>query len=603
MDDIKGIAEKTNLEKLSHSLSDEERIDLLEKINRSAQTDEDDEYIVQVELEKEEKNQIINEEIRKLSWWVKFIIWIKCLVTGRTKKQVFLRIKLKQIKKKIKKSSPGLTGFETRDFTAKFARYVYNLYFAAFSLIDLFEKFTDKSDFIEKAFSYIIEKKSSDTKRDITDFITNIEMEEIFEKEGTKEAIKKALLKNFYKYMKSIPSNLFKKIQEEFKPFFYLKSIVLFPYGPFFTYFDYYIGEELDKKYPFFKSAPAIVMLDLIEKLFYAVYTGVNVQQNSVFQDQILFTYVLDKKGISNRDTDGIEESIEEIQKESAAIRNDLYTLALELENFNKTILLNDILKYFKNDPYYKLKFYLPRISIKSIFSSALKRRLIKELDEKFIQIKKNVIDKRLIDIFKDINIVPLSFYVEIANNTFQKSGLPYFAHIKSLTLLYNYIRSVYKEYIQEVLQILNQYLVMHSKRSQVRLVNYASNIEELEDKIFQFDHKLSHDEEDGKTLIRVKYNITTDLTHQKLYKSFVSEKDKDARHLIEKGVENLSGLRNIFDETLNSPADNIKESLKTLTPFRGKQQTLANLLNAQSQGLSDFITLINQVLDMEKGY
>src|SRR3972149_9377911 len=105
---------KSKLEELSSNLTEEERKELLNKINKSMEGS-DGEYYVHVELEEDEKKLLIQNEIAKLSLGKKFVLWFLRLISGKDRDQVFLSIKVAEIKRSIRRTTPGLTGFETRE--------------------------------------------------------------------------------------------------------------------------------------------------------------------------------------------------------------------------------------------------------------------------------------------------------------------------------------------------------------------------------------------------------------------------------------------------------------------------------------------------------
>ena len=116
------------------------------------------------------------------------------------------------------------------------------------------------------------------------------------------------------------------------------------------------------------------------------------------------------------------------------------------------------------------------------------------------------------------------------------------------------------------------------------------SGLEDLEARIVLFDRSLSPDEEDGKQLGRFRFSVATDLLLQKTYRAFVSQKDRDARDLIEKSRDFLAGVRKIFDDIRTSTFENTRSLLKTIHLYRGRNQTLGQILNARSEAISSFL-------------
>lgn len=597
------MSKKTTLRELSSNLTEKERKELLEKIYNS-QKNEEQEYIVPIELEEDERKRIIHSEIRQLTWWKKFILWLQTLLSGKEKEKLFLNMKISELKKSIRRINPGLTGFETRDLSVKFAQHIYDVYCTAFPLIHFYYNFTGRPDFKDKLIVRIIDESYPQAKKNIKDFFSVDEMEEIYAASG-REKLEKLLYKRVDDYLKAIPAKVFNKVEAEIKPIFSLKNIVLFHYREIFNFFSYLLPPEmLDKKYPFFKSAPALILIDHLERMYYALFFALsNLENGFIISDELLWCSILLQNNLS------IDNHIEEdnnlysrLEQEKSLLQNHFLTLISEVTKFNAVVPLLDLIKYFRKDPYYRLKFYLPSLPIKTIYFKACKLKLEKQLSEKILLIKERVINRKIAELFGDRNITPLRYYTEEREEIFTKLGLAYFSKIKSLTLLYNYINKVYKAVIQDILQVINDYFFSHNKRNQHKLLTFASTFEELEDKILHFDKALSPEEEDGKALMRLRYNIASDLTHQKIYRNLVSEKDKDATALVDKGIECLTGINEIFDEILHNPIDSVKLTLKTLKMYRTKNYTMEQLLLTVINSITDFLTVFHQVVEMEKG-
>jgi hypothetical protein len=176
------------------------------------------------------------------------------------------------------------------------------------------------------------------------------------------------------------------------------------------------------------------------------------------------------------------------------------------------------------------------------------------------------------------------------------------FGHTASLKVLYNYLSRVYKPTIQDAVQVTNMHILSGNRIAQARLNQHAAGLEELEARVVLLDRSLSPDEDDGKTLLRLRHRLATDLAQQKLYRTFVSQKDREASELVTQGNEYLLGIKRMFDELLASPVENIKGILKTLHYYKGKNVTLAALLRGTSDLIAEFLELMSQLLALEKG-
>lgn len=595
--------QKSKLEELSSNLSEEERKDLLEKINKSME-ESDGEYYVHVELAENDRKELINKEIAKLTLWKRFLLWIRRLLSGRDRDQIFLSMKIADIKRSIQRTTPGLSGFETRELSVKFIKYVFDLYSETFPVRDFYQYYITESLFREQLAYSLVADRYEKAKNGLADFIDVVELETVFAETNSQASIQNILGKRFEEYIKALPGDLFQKIERELAPLLSMKNVALFNFKELFQNFDYYLPPTLDKKYPVFRSCPALIVIDHLERLYYSLYCALkSAESATAISNEALSVYVLQKLGLDAfKHRREIEKRKAEIQGEIAILKGRFETLGAEILRFSQSVPLLELIRYFRRDPFYRFKFYIPPLPLKQIYSQFLRKNLSKELDAKINEIKDRVIDRKIRELFQDFTMTPFQYYTDNAADYFLRIGLPCFSRVKSLSLLYNYIRKIYRQFIQEVVQLVGAFFFTNNKRNQNRLLQFASSIEELEDKITWFDRALSPDEDDGKTILRLKYNIATDLTHQKLYKTFLLEKDRDAQNLLEKGIEFFSGFKGIFDEISGAPTENLQSVMKTLVSYKNRQYTMRQVIDLLSTSVGDFIRLLSQVMEMEKG-
>ena len=589
--------EKTKLEEISSALPEPERRELLARITRSMGTEGRPEYS-RIELKQEERERLLAEEMQNLSVWDRFVLWLRGLLSGKSKRDVFVSLKIKQLKRGIRHKSAGLTGFETRDLTTKFARQLFDLYHAAFPLRGLFQAFHTDSEFRSRAITHLFDNKLPEAKRTLEDFLPTEEMEKIYHDTGSEEDVEKHLMRNFNDYGKRIPDKLVRQLEEGIKPLIYLKNLVLFPYNNTFRHFNYQpTSGVLEDKYPLFTNAPVMLMLDQLERLWHALNLAANLNPEWFFHEELHAFYVEELLESEEGEVVDLDQE-EEVSEHTAALEE----LVGRAGDFLKKVPLLDLLRYFRKDPYYKLIFAVPRFQAKPLYISGLRERILAQLAQRIIVVKKRVIEKKIEEIFKTDQLFEMFYYVENPSYDYARLELPYFSYTKSLKILYNYLSKIYKGYIQETLQITNTYIVSGNRIIQTRLNQYAAGLEELEAKLVLFDRSLAPDEDDGKTLLRLRHRLETDLTQQKAYRNFVTQKDKEARELLDQGIEYLVGIKRVYDDLLFSPMESIKSALKTLHYFKGKNQTLSGLLRVVSDLVVDFQELLSQLVALEKG-
>lgn len=578
------------MHELSRSLTERERKDLLNKIRKSINLDDlKEKSLYHKDMSQQERDLLISQDISRSSIFARLILWIQSIAVGKEKEEVFLNQKLKRLRSEINRRTPGITGFELRNLYPKFAEAFFGLYSKVFNLIPLFRDFWEKTEIFEKALYSLITRKIPDSKTNLTELLDQETMEAIYSKSGQKDSIRKELIRRIDSYIDSLDPSFFQEIEKIILPLYYVKEVILFPYFTFFKLF-HFVPKPGDKK-PLFKTASAIVALDFMEQMFYAVYTAMKIPEPIAIDPE--FTNSL------------IHKDEEKPENENAGVVNltdDIPALIEEIRNFFKTIPLVELIRYFRKDPYYQLIFYIPKIDLNEFYRSTLRIRVLPQLDEIFEDVRRNVVEKKIADLFTGEKLRPFLYYREYTSSDLKKLGLPTFTFVKTLNLIYNFIAWYYHDYIQEIVQILSMGLLKHNRIPLGRLLANAATLEDIEDKIRQFDLSLSSDEEDGKLFQRLRVSMAGDPSHQRLYRNLITQKDKTAQGFIDRGLESFYGLKKIFEEILTSPTEMIKQRLTGFYYVRGKSESLNDLLSSRNAAIDKFANLLRSISRIEKG-
>jgi hypothetical protein len=588
---------KTRLEELSLALPEKERKDLLERIARRMEQTEPEETFP-IELREDEREKIISHEIQEAGPWVRFLLWLRTFLTGRARREVFVDIRLRNLKSHIQSVNPGLTGFETRDLSPKLARRLFRIYQLTRPLLPVYHALSSDKSFKGEAFSWLIERRLENSKSRLDDFMTEEEMEELFASSGQTEDIRKRLSARLNDYVRGISETFLSQMEEQSQLHLSLGRIIFFPFASLFRYFNHLVSDSEEDKAPAFEHAPAMLTIDLLERLSAAISRLLELAPDFAFADEPIACYLSVRAGIRPREAGDTAK----IEQELVRVRAEIRALIGEIEQFDATVPLLDIIRYFRADPWYELVSGVPRLYLRSLYFSTLKARITEDLEERLGFVKEKVIGKKIQDVLKGARLAEFMNLREATEETLRKEGLPYLTCVRSLTLLYNYLQQQFKGVVQEAAQLLAATVLANNRITQNRLTQAISNLEDLEAGIILFDRSFSPDEEDGKQLARFRVNLETDLLSQKGYRAFIIQKDREGRDLIEKARENLAGVRRIFEEIRLSTFESTRSALKTLHMYRGRNQTLGQVLTIRSEAIGTFMRLMDQLVEVEKG-
>ena len=621
------MSESQVLRELASSLTEKERHELLEKIKQSLHiTDDSEEDIVEKQLDEKERDKLIRQEISQTSLLTRLILWFKSIFSGRSKKEIYLNMKIQTLKKRIQRKSAGITGFETRDLTPKMAELVLQLYTTIHPLVKLFRLLWKNPDVFDRVFTSILEKTLDSPKKALEDLVTIERLEEVYSREGLKDAIRKEVVKEIEDYVETIPDELIGALEKEFTPLFYLRDTVLFPYNDLFELFHY--KPDVNSQVAPFKSASAMIALKLLERLYYALYTIGKIEEPMHFSNELcvqlgnLEGYVsrnetgekeedleelsengpVEKPSGSEEDSESKEDSLDHYAEMGEQVLRNAREALKSAKKFNANVPLAELIRYFKRDPYYKMMIYVPELKLRDFYSSALKMRLLPQIDGIFKEIRQRVVTKRIDELFEGRQVKNFRYYRKYSSLEYEKLGLPVFTNIGPLTFLFNFLDLFYRLFIQECIQILSRGILQQNRLTLNRLLVYAGEAEETHDRIQQFDNSLSPDEDDGKLFQRLRFKLASNTSHQRLYRNLIIQKDKEVQTHLAKGKESLAGIKKVFDEILTSPTESVKGKLSTYYFVQGESVTLKNLLMKCSTGIDSFHKLMYQVEKLDSG-
>ncbi len=559
---------------LSRDLSDGDRTELLKKINQNLNINEDnDDGIYEKEMDNEEKTTILHEEINKLPLLVRFFLWFRSKLTGKSEKELYMTGRISRLKRKIRHQSSNLTGFETRNLTPHFAEQVFVLYNHSMPLRTLFKKLWMDPAVSQAFFLGIVESRLQNTIQEPSDLMVLDELVDIYGVDGKKGDISRQLLNKLDEYISKIDKKVFIDLEVEMRPFYYLKDLILFPYIQFFQQFGHTPIDSATDETANFKNASAILCLGDLEKLYCALYSvlkldkRVNLNKKLIKQLNMLVEF------------EYLNEGEETINSGIADSLSDIIDISHE---FSAKVPLADLIRYFKKNPYLKIMYYLPKIDLKEFYRNTLRIKLMDKIDQFFPEIQKRYIALETTRLFKDQRFSGFQHYREYSSIDYEKLGVSAFSQIKALELVYNYFACFFRGYIQETVRLLEKGILSQNRLIRDSMLQYSAVIEDTLDSIKVFDESLAPDSEDGKLFNKYRFSMAKDPIQEKMYRKIVIQKDREAINLAETSIESISGIKRVFSEIINSKNMTITEQLDQHYFINNKPTILKDVLKEQ---------------------
>jgi hypothetical protein len=590
-DAVKSSGRRSVFSELSRSLSDAERNELLHSINTSlrmtaAENSEDEENTI----DEDEIKLRIDQEIKRATLFDRFLLWIRKLLMGKSYQSLMLEMKLEKLKKGIKRQNQNLTGFETRDLKPGFAREVWPVYEASLMLYRWHDELFGKKAAFKDLMIILFRNRLEGTISEPKEIFPVEEMIEIYRKEGTDESVRKMGNKLLEEELEKVVNpSIVAELEKITAPLIAADRLVRFPYKRLFSGFGL-VGIEAFDIYestgsiPTFKSATAVTMLDVLEQLFKAVFQMVSLREKGTFEEEV----ALELLCLCNKR--------EVTEKEVEEYLYHYHHLLESVESFYKSVPLVELIRYFRKNPYYRIKIVQERMNLKAFFRTARKILMREYVETELPEVREAATDRIIGELFTEGEIEQLKNYRTYQSISYDELSLPMFSYQQSLSLVYSFCKKKYKTEVLETVRILDRGLYALNRVERDRLLMHANALEDVEDEIEKLDYSLSAEENDGKLFQRLRFSLGGDQGQLRLFRSLVHQKDNEASIILRRGREAVDGLIRIFEDTLKIRSESGVRALEQHYFMKGFPVSLRSLIEKNIAVLKRFSFIMQQI-------
>ncbi len=625
---------KSTFRDLALALTEDERKTLLRRIHSALSLHRQPAGATQPSvLSKDRRLELIREEIAGLSLLDRFLFWFRRIVSTKSDEDTFIGYKLGRLRRRIR--AAGFSVVEPHAISEHLAKEVWELYAAAYPLIPMYLDLWREGTYLQDCIEHLLAMRIPGARSGLYDFVTLEELQDTYLETERKHDVRELVLKRLDEYLSEIPDDVFDHLQQGLMPLYQYRGLCLFNYNQFFHAFGFDPGVVPPEETPPFREAPTSACIGHIEQLYGAVYAAIRLPKEAHVHTELLDRYLEIKEAetdpeaaaaavaaeMEQRETppaaqpaesEDAPEAIEEEQHREQArqnrqeslerLRAALRQLGHGSRRLDHCVPFVELVRYYRSDPYYKLLGHLPKIKLKDFYASYLTMRLLTQIDRGFRDIRSGVVKKLTRKLFG--KEPPAFEYYRPSDGTgVDRLGLPVFRHTHSLNVMYNFLRFVYHGRMQEMVRILSRILPLRQRDASSELVVHVAGLEDVHDQIRAFDYSFSPDSDDGKTFVRMRFAVEKDATQHRAYRNMVTQRDREARQLLDRGLEHVAGLELAFTDIRRSLTDQLRERYASEDSLVSHLDGLDNLLDQELAKVSLFERLIKQVLAGEEGY
>ena len=145
-----------------------------------------------------------------------------------------------------------------------------------------------------------------------------------------------------------------------------------------------------------------MLVLEQLERLYQAVSLPAELGSEWFCHEEVFQAYL----GHIRPEEHSEELAREEEAQSAAELSAAVLRIVDVARRFVERVPLMDLIRYFRRDPYYRIVFAVPRYHSKPVYASALRERLLDQLEERIDAVKMTVLGRRLSEIFKSDRLV-----------------------------------------------------------------------------------------------------------------------------------------------------------------------------------------------------
>jgi len=553
---------------LALALTEDERRELLRKISGSLSlktAGEQPNY--RHEVADSERHALIASEIENLNFWRRVRFFLRRLFSTKAHDPAFIDFRLSEMRHRIRAGCPAMSPLEHHSVCSEVAVATWALYQAVYPLIPMFLDLWRSGNYLQESIEYLLSQRIPAARSDLLDFASVEELQDAFMDNELKSDVRKLVVERLGIYLDEIPDDLFGHLEEGVLPLYYLRPLCLLDYNRFFDAFGFDPGIAPPEAMPPFKVAPTSAALPLVEALFHGLHSAARLEKGFYVHMDILDRY-LELKETNDSEEGDLDEEVASEEEEDAyqrrrghlqELKDQLDALHTAAARLSAHIPFSEVVRYYRHDPWHRIVAYLPKLRLRDFHQANLTMRVLSQLDQRFGDVRVGVVSRLTEELFGGTT-VPFEYFRPAVLSAPDKLGLPKFRHIRSATVLSNFLGRVYRPRLQEMVRVLSRILPVRQRDSSSALVVSVAGTETALADLDGFDKSFSTDSDDGKAFYRVRYGVEKDVTLHRSYRNIVQHKDREIRSIVDLALEHLRGLRRVLENMQRTLSDQLRQ-------------------------------------------
>jgi hypothetical protein len=561
---------------LSQSMSAEEKRNLLGRIQASLNLGaKDTDSIVSKADGPDELRQRLTKEVAKLGFVDRLVVRVASFFSSRPDYEILGERKLGSARAALRDKVPDLVSFARQEWSAELGKLIFDFYVEANALKPLFDHLFQQKLTLEAGLVLLIREEHPAAIRSLDDLFPEREVADLYRQDPHRSALQSELDQRLERYLEGIPPLAFERAKERLRPLYYLRPLVMFPYGFLLELFGHNTDKGEAAKYPYLNGCPWRKASGLLERFYYGIHlcTKLDAKEGSLTQ--------IWAAAAERMTTEKAVWTVETITQRMSALTRLAQDTA-------RRVPWKEVLQWSFQDPYYGVKYVLPKFSVREFYHATLAMSLREQLDERVPELRQKLLGDERAILFQNGSYEPLEYYVPGVGSASQK--VRGFQYPETLGLLWGFLSHHFAKKIVPFHQSLARMVAPASKSSLQGLSNIVEELAALRSRIHQFDRTLHPDSDEGKDFQKLKYELSSKALGLKPFLQLIQNKDAQALEMLNRGLEGLQILQTQLAGVRDRNVPALKAVLKLPYLLEGQQETIEN-------GLERLLVIVQKTL------
>ncbi|MFW6233796.1 MAG: DUF5312 family protein [Spirochaetota bacterium] len=552
----------------------------------------DDEQLFEATFDATQRRELIEQAIEAMSGRERARFRLYRLKAGADAASAYESFRLQVCRERIQAAHEALAQYDGQTLPGKSGELFAPVIRALESIRPLYMRLWETDHMITSAVHYLLVSRGTNLRAGLSEFMSQREMQELYLKEQSKARIRDIILERYAAHLNEVDPDELNTLEEGLRPLYYLYPLVKIDFSAFCEQFG------MDRHGQITQSLRQVRVASVareLRELFYALYLVRKLPEAGRVHPEII-EYMFSSKASPEHET------VTGPHIDAASVQSTINTVIREARVLADTLPLADLIRVYHEDPFYRLQAYVPRIRLMPFYRAHLKRTILEDLDRRFGDVRMGVIGYVINELFNG-QLADLKYYGVWHNPKELKIGLPSFQYQMAMRCLMSYLNGHYRQRLQEELRIVSKILPARRREDQGKLIQHSAALQDVGEKINEFDVGFSPEQPDGQYLYRTRQVLEKDLSQQKAFRNLQAQKHREIRLMLHAALEHLEAIEMVLRDVGKLKSTNLEDRYRNFDPWSPRPISLEDMIEVETQRLRMLRGLLNEAIALDEGY